>query len=100
MPGTGASAPAITSAAATRKVEERRECRIARSPEVPNADVSAGFSPLYGKKKGGFGEPRAQKNCGQRCLVGGYVRPPQCIGLKAQEKSGSGRGANAAGAAR
>jgi hypothetical protein len=65
----------------------------------PSAYVSAGFSPLYGKKKGGFGEPRVQKKCGQRCLVGGYLRPPQCIGLKAQEKSGSGRGANAAGAA-
>src|SRR5690242_6267684 len=52
MTGTGASAPAITNPAAMRKVEERRECRIGRSPVVPSTVASAGFSPLYGKKKG------------------------------------------------
>jgi hypothetical protein len=31
---------------------------------VPSAYVSAGFSPLYGKKKGASGEPRAQKIAG------------------------------------
>src|SRR6188472_3773266 len=74
MPGTGASAPAITSAAATRKVEERRECRIARSPEVPNADISAGFSPLYGKKKGAGGRETPPEMCGRDPSARGQVR--------------------------
>src|SRR5262249_33639737 len=48
----GASTPAIASAAATRWVDERRGCRIAMSPRVASHALSAGFSPLYGKKKG------------------------------------------------
>src|SRR5215472_13271497 len=48
----GASTPAIASAAATRWVDERRGCRIAMSPRVASHAFSAGFSPLYGKKKG------------------------------------------------
>src|SRR5262245_18322622 len=73
MPGTGASAPAITSAAATRKGEERRECGIARSPEVPNADVSAGFSPLCGKKKGVGERETPLEMCGRDASARGQV---------------------------
>jgi hypothetical protein len=70
------------------------------SPKVPSAEeVSAGFSPLYGKKKGLRLNSRARevrwRACGQRPLGPRHMRRVQSIGLKAQEKSGSGRGASA-----
>src|SRR5262245_1664646 len=90
MTGTGASAPVIMSAAARTWAEERRGCRIARSPGFQALIVSAGFSPLYGKKKRGFGcasamRPRARLR-GIPALRAAMGLAPQGISLKAQEK--------------
>src|SRR5262245_36087465 len=82
----GASTPAIASAAATRWVDERRGCRIAMSPRVASHAFSAGFSPLYGKKKGasapvglapaaGLVEWGATKNS----LAGLWAKPAQPV---------------------
>jgi hypothetical protein len=79
-------------------VEERRECRIARSPEVPSADVSAGFSPLYGKKKGVGERETPVEMGGDRLRRAATFDPRHGIGLKAQKKNGSGRGRMRAGA--
>ena len=73
-------------------MEERRECRIARSPVVPSAVASAGFSPLYGKKKGVGGRQTRLEMCGDRLLYAARFGPLQGIALKAQKKNGSGRG--------
>ena len=51
MTDTGASAPATTSAVATKTIEGRRMGRIAISPRFKPIIASAGLSRLYGGKK-------------------------------------------------
>src|SRR5262245_23752863 len=110
----GASTPAIASAAATRWVDERRGCRIAMSPRVASHALSAGFSPLYGKKKGasapvglapaaGLVEWGATKIAGA-IMDDNLLSPPTSAGRthqseSAQEKAAPGAGRMRAGTA-
>src|SRR5262245_31840747 len=48
----GASAPAITSAAATKWVDERRGCRIAMSPRVASRALAPDLARSTARKKG------------------------------------------------
>src|SRR5215467_15790882 len=110
----GASTPAIASAAATRWVDERRGCRIAMSPRVASRALSAGFSPLYGKKKGasapvGLGAGRRPRRTGRHKIAGAIMddnllSPPTSAGRthqseSAQEKAAPGAGRMRAGTA-
>src|SRR5262249_21623851 len=69
---TGASAPAITSAAATRWVEERRGCRIAILPRFRALRLAPDLARSTARKKGLRPDSRARavrwRDCGQRPL--------------------------------
>jgi hypothetical protein len=65
---------------------------------VPSAVASAGFSALYGKKKGVGQRQTPKEMCGDRLLHAARFGPLQGIALKAQKKNGSGRGRMRAGA--
>src|SRR5262249_53272317 len=108
-------APDGRRAPATRWVDERRGCRIAMSPRVASHAFSAGFSPLYGKKKGasapvglapaaGLVEWGATKIAGA-IMDDNLLSPPTSTGRthqseSAQEKAAPGAGRMRAGTAR